>query len=131
VIDRQRAGWLAFLALASAWIAAVAAMAALPVSASAVALARSGDASPRAALVLAWLAGTAAAAALVYAAACALVARALRRQRPWARGGAIALAAVNLLLPPFGTAHGAYALWILLRAPASADDTDEDNDDHR
>lgn len=131
MIDRERSAWLAFLALASAWVATVAGLAALPVSASAVALARSGSASPRAALVLAWLAGTAAVAALIYAAACAVVAGALRRQRPWARGGALGLAAVNLLLPPFGTAHGAYALWILLRAPASADDSDEDDDDHR
>jgi hypothetical protein len=97
---------LALLALAGAWVAAVAGLAVLPVSASAVALAWSGRASPRAALVLAWLAGTTALAALACAGLSALVARGLGR-------------------------HGAHAPWTLLRAPASADDPDEDIDDHR
>lgn len=129
-IGRERAAWLAFLALASAWIASVAGLASLPVAASAVVLARAGTASPRAALLLAWLAGTIALAALAYAGLCAFVAHGLRRERSWARGGALALAGVNLLLPPLGTAHGAYALWLLLRTPTSTDDTDEGNDDH-
>ena len=38
----------------------------------------------------------------------------LRRFREWARTFAILFAIVNLVLPPFGTALGAYALWALL-----------------
>ena len=38
----------------------------------------------------------------------------LRRGREWARALAIVLALVNLVLVPFGTALGAYALWALL-----------------
>ena len=38
----------------------------------------------------------------------------LRRRRPFGRVLALALALVNLLVLPFGTALGAYALWILL-----------------
>jgi hypothetical protein len=129
VIDRERAAWLAFLAFASAWVSLVAGLATLPVSVSAAALARAGAAPPRPAWLLAWLAGAAAAAALAHAGLCAVVAHGLRRGRPWARTGAWALAAVALLLPPFGTAFGAYVLW-LLRAPRSADETLEVTHDH-
>ena len=38
----------------------------------------------------------------------------LRRFREWARTFAIVFAVVNLVLPPFGTALGVYALWALL-----------------
>jgi hypothetical protein len=38
----------------------------------------------------------------------------LRAYREWARAFAIVLAVVNLVLVPFGTALGAYALWALL-----------------
>jgi hypothetical protein len=38
----------------------------------------------------------------------------LRRHRPWARLAALALGTVDLLLLPYGTALGAYALWVLL-----------------
>jgi hypothetical protein len=38
----------------------------------------------------------------------------LRRRRPLGRVLALALALVNLLVLPFGTALGAYALWVLL-----------------
>jgi hypothetical protein len=39
---------------------------------------------------------------------------ALRRYRPWARLLALGVAVINLVLFPFGTALGAYALWVLL-----------------
>jgi hypothetical protein len=42
----------------------------------------------------------------------------VRRRRHWARMGAISLAAVDLLLLPYGTALGIYALWVLLRDEA-------------
>jgi hypothetical protein len=38
----------------------------------------------------------------------------LRRRKPWARMMALALGSVDLLLLPYGTALGIYALWVLL-----------------
>jgi hypothetical protein len=38
----------------------------------------------------------------------------LRRRKPWARLLALMLGAVDLLLLPYGTALGIYALWVLL-----------------
>jgi hypothetical protein len=38
----------------------------------------------------------------------------LRRRRPWARIMALTLGSVDLLLLPYGTALGIYALWVLL-----------------
>jgi hypothetical protein len=39
----------------------------------------------------------------------------LRRRRHWSRLGALMLGSVDLLLLPYGTALGIYALWVLLR----------------
>ena len=38
----------------------------------------------------------------------------VRRHEPWGRMLALGLAVLNLLLLPFGTALGAYAMWVLL-----------------
>jgi len=38
----------------------------------------------------------------------------LRRRKPWARMMALMLGSVDLLLLPYGTALGIYALWVLL-----------------
>jgi hypothetical protein len=38
----------------------------------------------------------------------------LRRRQPWARLLALMLSSVDLLLLPYGTALGCYALWVLL-----------------
>jgi hypothetical protein len=38
----------------------------------------------------------------------------LRRRRPWARLMALMLGSVDLILLPYGTALGVYALWVLL-----------------
>ena len=40
----------------------------------------------------------------------------LRQHRHWSRPLALALGVVNLILLPFGTALGVYALWVLLSA---------------
>jgi hypothetical protein len=40
---------------------------------------------------------------------------ALRRRRRWSRHGALTLGAIDLVLLPYGTALGCYALWVLLR----------------
>jgi hypothetical protein len=63
--------------------------------------------------------------ALGYAVASAAVARSLQRGGRWARGGALGLAFANLFVPPFGTAHGVYALWLLLAAPRPHDPVSE------
>jgi hypothetical protein len=39
----------------------------------------------------------------------------VRRRRHWSRVGALLLGSVDLLLLPYGTALGVYALWVLLR----------------
>ena len=44
----------------------------------------------------------------------------LRRRRPWARLTALMLGSVDLLLLPYGTALGAYALWVLLNEKGKA-----------
>jgi hypothetical protein len=123
VTDLPRASWLAFLSLASAWAAAVAGLAVLPLAAAAFAIAASGG--PAAATLAGWLGVVIGASALAYAAASAVVARGLRQGRRWARSGALALAFANLFVPPFGTAHGIYALWLLLAAPRPLDPVSE------
>jgi hypothetical protein len=52
--------------------------------------------------------------AIVWGAAHVVVGVPLRRRRSWARLMALALASVDLLLLPYGTALGIYALWVLL-----------------
>ena len=53
--------------------------------------------------------------ALIWGAAHVVVGVPLRRRKSWTRIVALALGSVDLLLLPYGTALGAYALWILLR----------------
>lgn len=129
MIAAARASWLAFLSLASAWAAAVAGLAVLPLSAAAFAMAAPAGA-PAAAAVAGWLGILIAVSALGYAALAAVVAAGLRQQRRWARGGALGLAFANLFLPPFGTAHGVYALWLLLAAPRPHDHESEVTHEH-
>jgi hypothetical protein len=44
----------------------------------------------------------------------------LRHRRPWARLFALILGSIDLLLLPYGTALGCYALWVLLSEPGKA-----------
>ena len=53
--------------------------------------------------------------ALVWAVLHIVVGRQLKRLRPSARLIALGLALGNLILLPFGTALGVYALWVLLK----------------
>ena len=124
MIEPARASWLAFLSLASAWAAAITGLAVLPLAAAAFAIgARAG--APAVAAVAGWLGILIALAALAYAGVSAVVATGLHHGRRWARGGAFGLAFANLFLPPFGTAHGVYALWLLLAAPRPHDHVSE------
>jgi hypothetical protein len=52
--------------------------------------------------------------AIVWGVAHVVVGVPLRRRRPWARIMALMLGSVDLLLLPYGTALGIYALWVLL-----------------
>jgi hypothetical protein len=52
--------------------------------------------------------------AILWGAAHIIVGFPLRRRRPWGRIMALILGSVDLLLLPYGTALGIYALWILL-----------------
>lgn len=52
--------------------------------------------------------------AIVWGASHIAVGVPLRRRRPWSRVPALTLASVDLLLLPYGTALGCYALWALL-----------------
>src|SRR5262245_31878267 len=52
--------------------------------------------------------------AIAWGAAHVIVGVPLRRRRPWARLLALMLGSVDLLLLPYGTALGVYALWALL-----------------
>jgi hypothetical protein len=52
--------------------------------------------------------------AIAWGAAHVIVGVPLRRRRPWARLLALMLGSVDLLLLPYGTVLGAYALWVLL-----------------
>lgn len=56
--------------------------------------------------------------ALVWGAGHVAVGMLVRRRRHWSRVGAILLGSVDLLLLPYGTALGIYALWVLLREEA-------------
>jgi hypothetical protein len=56
--------------------------------------------------------------ALVWGTAHIAVGNSLRRRRHWSRHAALMLGGVDLLLLPYGTALGVFALWVLLRDEA-------------
>jgi hypothetical protein len=58
--------------------------------------------------------------AIIWGMAHVVVGVPLRRRRPWARFIALMLGSVDLLLLPYGTALGAYALWVLLNERGKA-----------
>ncbi|HZR22125.1 MAG TPA: hypothetical protein VFA59_00975 [Vicinamibacterales bacterium] len=62
--------------------------------------------------------------AIVWGAAHVVVGVPLRQRKPWARLVALMLGSVDLLLLPYGTALGAYALWVLLHEQGKALFTD-------
>ena len=58
--------------------------------------------------------------AIVWGLAHVVVGVPLRRRKPWARLLALTLGSIDLLLLPYGTALGAYALWVLLNEKGKA-----------
>ena len=52
--------------------------------------------------------------AMLWGTAHVVVGLPLRKHRPWSRLMALMLGSVDLLLLPYGTALGAYTLWVLL-----------------
>lgn len=56
--------------------------------------------------------------AIVWGLAHIAVGAPLRRRRHWSRLAALMLGTIDLALLPYGTALGAYALWVLLREDA-------------
>jgi hypothetical protein len=58
--------------------------------------------------------------AIAWGAAHVIVGVPLRQRKPWARFVALMLGSVDLLLLPYGTALGAYALWVLLNERGKA-----------
>ena len=53
--------------------------------------------------------------AIIWGAGHVAIGMLVRRRRHWSRLAAILLSSVDLLLLPYGTALGVYALWVLLR----------------
>ena len=58
--------------------------------------------------------------AILWGAAHVIVGVPLRRHRPWSRLLALTLGSVDLLLLPYGTALGVYALYVLLNEKGKA-----------
>ena len=81
---------------------------------------RGGGAGGFAAGVTAAVFATLAIIAIVWGSAHVVVGVPLRRHRPWARLMALMLGSVDLLLLPYGTALGVYALWVLLNEKGKA-----------
>lgn len=52
--------------------------------------------------------------AMLWGIAHVVVGMPLRRRKPWARLAALMLGSIDLVLLPYGTALGVYALWVLL-----------------
>jgi hypothetical protein len=115
---RRHADFLGLLYLAWGAVFALVGLAGLALALAALAIARGGgpvDVGPElAARVTALTLALIAALAMLVGGLHLWIGAALRRYRPWARLLALALALIDLVLFPFGTALGAYACWVLL-----------------
>jgi hypothetical protein len=115
---KRHADFLGVLYLVWGAIFAIVGLAGLALMAGALAIAR--DSGPvqvgpdLAASVTAFTLGSLAVLALIWGVLHLWLGVALRRYRPWARLLALGFAVINLVLFPFGTALGIYALWVLL-----------------
>jgi threonine/homoserine efflux transporter RhtA len=116
---KRHVEFLSTLYLAWGAIFALVALAGFALSGGAFAIAQSSGAVRFGSEMAARLTGVTialiAALALVWAALHLVVGRQLRKLRPSARLMALGLAIGNMILLPFGTALGAYSLWVLLK----------------
>jgi hypothetical protein len=81
---------------------------------SAAAIVADADADARVAIPILGLTGSALVGFLVvWSLPCLIVGIGLIRRRPWARIGGIVVAVLSLVVIPFGTILGVYALWVL------------------
>jgi hypothetical protein len=115
---KRHADFLGILYLAWGAIFALVSLAAFALAGGAIAIARGGGpvsvGSDFAAGLTAFTFGVIALLALVLGLLHLWIGAAVRRFRPWARLLALGLAVIDLVLFPFGTALGTYALWVLL-----------------
>lgn len=115
---KRHADFLALLYLAWGAIFALVGLAGSALAGGAWAIARSGGpvsvGSEFAAGLTAVTLGLIAGLALLFGLVHLWIGEAMRRYRAWARLLALALAVINLVLFPFGTALGGYACWVLL-----------------
>lgn len=115
---KRHADFLGLLYLAWGAIFALVGLAGLALAGGALAIARSGGpvsvGSDLAAGLTAFTLGLIAILALLFGTLHLWIGAAMRRYHPWARLLALALAVINLVLFPFGTALGGYACWVLL-----------------
>ena len=81
---------------------------------------RGGEGGQFAAGVTAAVFTTLAVIAILWGAAHVIAGVPLRQRRPWARLAALMLGSVDLILLPYGTALGVYALWVLLHEHGKA-----------
>lgn len=116
---KRHADFLGLLYLGWGGIFALVGVAGLALAGGALAIARGGGpvsvGSELAAGLTALSFGIIAVLALLLGVLHLWVGAALRRYRPWARLLALGLGVINLVVFPFGTALGAYALWVLLK----------------
>jgi hypothetical protein len=115
---KRHADFLSVLYLAWGAIFTIVGLAGLALTAGAIAIARESGpvrvGSDLAASLTAVTLGMLAVIALLWGVLHLWLGAALRRYQPWARLLSLGLAVINLVLFPFGTALGGYALWVLL-----------------
>lgn len=115
---KRHADFLSVLYLAWGAIFTIVGLAGLALTAGAIAIARDSGpvrvGSDLAASLTAVTLGMLAVIALLWGVLHLWLGAALRRYQPWARLLSLGLAVINLVLFPFGTALGGYALWVLL-----------------
>jgi hypothetical protein len=115
---KRHADFLAILYLAWGAIFTLVGLAGMALAAGALAISRGGGpvaiGSEFAAGLTAFTLGLIAGLALLFGLLHLWIGAAMRRYRAWARLLALALAVINLVLFPFGTALGGYACWVLL-----------------
>ena len=115
----SRVDFLAVLFIVWGLLTALVGVSTLALGVGAVALITSASAASRggshfAAGLTAAVFVTLACIAILWGAAHIVVGLPLRRRKPWSRLGALTLGSVDLLLLPYGTALGVYALYVLL-----------------